>query len=230
MGFCSMCGYHFEDGAEFCPSCGSKVEGNVVPGGNYQDGNALARRMKTIEEYTHIRDYFAVKADKYEELAEAEENIFETKDVKYSKGRIIWGTILFGLGAFGIIVAIIEPTIQAFLIAIALLLVGGVLFGSYYKKTREVKKFIEENTKKRDELKKELMEYYMAYGICPIGIEFTSPDKIEAIGNVLKEGSAYTFKEAVQVVKEDEHRANLETIELARAVATQNAADAIRRL
>ncbi len=229
MGFCSKCGYHFEDGAEFCPKCGSKVEGNVVHGGSFVDGDAMMDRMHTINEYTKIRDYFLVKADRYEELAEAE-FVLANSNIKYSKGRVIWGAILLGLGVIGLIAAIAEPRIGAFIICAVLFAFGGIMFSSYFKKTNAVKRMVEENTKIRDEATKELMQYYMAYGICPIGFEFTYPDKIEAIGNVLKEGSAYTFKEAIQIVKEDEHRKNLEKIELIRAAATQNVADEIRRL
>lgn len=235
MGFCSKCGNQLEEGADFCPKCGNPANGGIT---SFSGGNAMNQnnpefvRMNTLAEFARFRDYFSQKASQYEELDEASE-IVKENSVPLSKARRFWGIMImiFGFICIPIGLADIKGSGFAEIIGgIGIMTVGFLLFFSYVHGMKKRKENVEKYTKRHEELYAELKEYYLAYGVCPVGIEYTTPSGIEALGNVFREGSAYTFKEAVQVIKDDEHRANLETIELARAVATQNAADAIRRL
>ena len=87
------------------------------------------------------------------------------------------------------------------------------------KKSRR-KKFQKES----DELLDELWNNYISYGPCLLGFEFTIPENLEEIRNLLLSGRANNIRDAVNTMLDDKHKRQLESFAAATAQYAQQAA------
>ncbi len=67
MAFCSNCGAEIAEGAKFCPSCGTAVNGQAVSVA--ADTNLqVSERESSLNELSKMLEYFSKKKDLYEQL------------------------------------------------------------------------------------------------------------------------------------------------------------------
>ena len=59
---------------------------------------------------------------------------------------------------------------------------------------------------------KELEEYYLSYGYCAIGMEFTNPRIIYKLADIVRQGRADNIKEAINILFTDAHRDRMEML------------------
>ena len=78
--------------------------------------------------------------------------------------------------------------------------------------------------KESDELLDELWSNYISYGPCLLGFEFTIPENLEEIRDLLLSGRANNIRDAVNTMLDDKHKRQLESLAAATAKYAQQAA------
>ncbi len=238
MAFCSNCGAEIAEGAKFCPSCGTAVNGQAVSVA--ADTNLqVSERESSLNELSKMLEYFSKKKDLYERL---KINQIYTK-IEWGHGKkpkkiaakwILFAAIPYILCLFciaSLIILIIasmhlEEGFEIWDYAEAILWAAGFGFlGTLIvrigkkKKTRKLEQLAQEY----DQLRQELQDYYNAYTNCPIGIEYTHPDDIENILDIVRSGRATRISDAINVIIDDIHK---EKVEQSAREAARNSAEA----
>ena len=237
--FCPKCGNPVTDGATFCPVCGASLlaapgadAAQPAPQyqqpayqqpayqqpqqpyyGGYNPGAAQQERMANMQEMDHLKGYFSQKTAEYDEY----DAINATLD-QYDKrrpGLLVWGIILFVIGLITIIGLIASeadvedaPGVIVGLIVWMLGSVGMILafiFGTIARnknKQAAVTRLVE--------LTDELHTFFLNYGYCPVGEEFTNPAILGRIGDNLRSGRANNIQEAINIMFDDAHKSQME--------------------
>ncbi len=210
--FCNKCGTQIPDGSAFCSSCGYDMSGGSANGApvdyvaqfqrtqeiqaqQYQMQKKAVRKSE-MDLLKKVFDYFNLKRELYNELTNATANYLKFSR-KAKSGLIVWGIIIFILGFIMVkSFEIIEIAICLCLPALGMVF-GGIMMKVNNKKNRE---YYESESAR---LSEELYTYYKAYPQCPIGFEYTDPEVIQEIMDVLDSGRADTIKEAIEVRERD---------------------------
>lgn len=228
MAFCSNCGAEIAEGAKFCPSCGTAVNGQsveVVADNNSQ----LSEREKSLDELSKMMEYFSQKKDLYGRL----KNNQILTEIEWGYGKkpkkmdgvwkflgmipLICGWLYFLWDSIDSGWSIdISVLIVPFSCMIFSLLIQG--YGKK-KKTQKLKQLAQE----KERLLQELQDYYNAYKNCPIGIEYTDPIDIEKIMDIVRSGRATRISDAINTILDDIHK---ETLEQNVREAARNSAEA----
>ena len=212
MAFCSKCGAEITTEGKFCPKCGAPIsgaEGIVASNGNNveQDKNSTKNvRNESLVEIQNVYDYFSKKVDSYNQF-----DMLNNKIASFPKTKktILGAAIIILVGIYIIIVNNSEviPDLVCKILEYGLSvlsLVGYILIRIKLKKTNKA------NIELRDALNREITDYYNAYVNCPIGIEFSRPQDISMIMNTIRSGRADTISAAINIILDDEHKANME--------------------
>ncbi len=231
--FCSKCGAQIAEGAKFCPSCGTAVNGQsveVVADNNSQ----LSERENSLNELSKMLEYFSQKKNQYCEYYSVSYNLELEKKTKLSKSAIRKALLFSFISMVGSIILMnvgIKNDLMVLAIIGALLgffcfisLLGGDIIYARIVKKNTIKKL----SYREEELKNELIDYYNKYVNCPVGIEYSSPDDIERMMNIITSGRAAKLNEAINLLIDDEHKKYLErnieeTVHLAREAADSSA-------
>ena len=115
----------------------------------------------------------------------------------------------------------------AFGLILDAIFIGGCIL--YYKGLQKKKKDLEGLKLQMQQLNDELVAYYNDYpGFCPVAFEYSHPASIAELMDLIRLRRADTIKEAMNVMIEDIHRANLEQSQQEILYQTQNASRAAR--
>ncbi|MBO4532349.1 MAG: zinc ribbon domain-containing protein [Treponema sp.] len=243
MAFCSNCGTKISDNVKFCPNCGNSITGEVSA---TEQKQSTSVREETLNELNKLYQHFSKKENEYKEFCSLEETTEEDiKEAEKNKkiSRIALPLVVIFLGVIYSIVYSPEDLHIPGLhipIWIKILIIILIAVLSYLYANKHGKKQIEKARKTRDrkeELRKELFEYYNQYEKCPIGIEYTYPPvKILDIMDVVRSGRADKISDAINLILDDIHKAKVEnSVKAAESYAAMtaqsaaNAADAARK-
>ncbi len=248
--FCTACGRKVGTAVVNQTSNNGNVsEGHQVFYGNMDPNSEEAKRFKITGDFAVFKDYFGKKSASYNEF---DSTSLKIEDLEYkNRHNIIFAPGLIctiaGLMAFVFLYTIgfksvEEPiTFGRFLRtedAASYLRFGlpffifGIFFLVCYVLAIVVNKNkIKKLTVRKNELIDEIQQYYRQYpGIVPVGIEYTTPDMIDKIGEMIRTGKASSFEGALKQLELEKHHTNLELANWARVDAINNVADAINRL
>lgn len=203
MAFCKQCGTDMGE-AKFCPSCGAAADGAVVAA-------AADPRQRSLADMEQMTQYFGAKKEQYDEFdlvsAEVED--------RASRGYFGWivTTVIF------VIIGILSKALF-FYIAAPVFIVAFVLLRKKNKEKLAVA------TARRDELAKELEQYYNDYGYCPIGMEYTKPEILGTLYDIIRKGRASNPGDAINLyladlAEQEKLRLAQETAEAAKEAAKQ---------
>ncbi len=202
MAFCKNCGTDL-NGARFCPNCGTadgelvvQQPHNVAPMGANPRSNSLA-------EMENMQQYFGIKKPLYDKLDALMAKI-EKKRSKKKPGWLIGG-ILFGL--------LVLLMASGGMYWYGIVMFGAVdvgIFYMYYLQRKKNKEIVNQLLVEQAIVATELMDYYTAYGYCPVGIEYTEPSILYTINDVIRKGRADTPKEAINILLDDMHKEKME--------------------
>ena len=220
--FCLKCGTQLPDEAIVCSSCGCNlnsasanstpqpvvdynaqmIQAQMIQAQQYQmqRKGILRSEIATLSKaYTH----FNLKRAEYQEYDKVSNN-FNHYLRGARKGLLVWGIIIlvvgtmFGTPIFNTAESITDTSVVAFtvlcLIPGGMMTAGGVLMQVINKVRRK------QYESKYISLSQELNDHYNAYSEPPIGIEYSNPEIIEVIMNILKSGRADTIKEAINLM------------------------------
>lgn len=199
--FCQNCGTQIADGVAFCSNCGASVNGAVAapapvaPAPNVYDyqmqKNAI--RQGEIDSLQRTMDYFMQKKDTYE-MYDAVCTLVNYYAGGAKKSLLVWGAIIATFGFFAAGMGAGGAGVAAFIIPGAAMIVGGILM---QVNNRKKYAYYQEQYA---ELSQELYDHYMSYPNCPIGPEYSNPEIIALIMEVLRSGRADTIKESINVL------------------------------
>lgn len=232
MAFCSNCGAEIAEGAKFCPSCGTAVNGHAVAAA--ADNNVQgAERENSLNELSKIYEYFDKKRSVYDEwnyvtytISDLSENGKQKVARKlYFYGSISIILIIVSLLLLSLLKTIISPELIELLKSLIPFLILILCFGGLIRASRQQKKKIRELTARKEVLRGEINEYYNNYGNCPIGIEYTFPKDIEHMIDIIRSGRATKLSDALNMMLDDYHK---QTVEENVRVAAINSAEAAR--
>lgn len=250
MPFCVNCGREYTEGQKFCNSCGAPL-GTAVsisqqvqpqPISPYAVDNSVQsvfnERNSHIEEMTKMCDHFLPYKDKYDRY------FFLLNRLKASNGYIV--AIVFGFIFVNIASIIASSTILPainlmndwsgaseieyikffsglswsiifYIIGIPLIIVFICGTVSRSKKRKKMKA-------ESEEILDELWNHYISYGPCLLGFEYTIPENLNEIRDLLVSGRANNIRDAVNTMLDDKHKRQMEALATATAKYAQQAA------
>lgn len=222
MPFCVNCGNEYSTGSKFCNYCGAPTDNtsgqlqtqqlNQYVGNSVQ--SYLDERNNNLAELAKMYDYFMSYRKKYERF------LFLTNKLLHGYTFIpalVFGCIILNVfiivlffGSLGrdpvaVIVSLIGIPIGAGLIVLFIL---GTL-----DRNKKRKKLVEE----KDDVLDELWNHYISYGPCLLGFEYTFPETLDEIQALLMSGRANNIKEAINIMLDDNHKRQMESIATATA-------------
>lgn len=185
MAFCKQCGADL-NGANFCASCGTPAEGNVVV---LQAAPVMADpRQRTLADMEHMMSYFGAKSAVYDEFDAVAAEVAERTQRSFG-GWIAAAVISLLIGLF--------TQAAFFYIAIVPFVVAFVLLK---KKNNEKLAVV---TARYNELSNELDQLYADYGYCALGQEYTKPALLKELYDLVRKGRASTPGDAVNIYLAD---------------------------
>ncbi len=174
-------------------------------------------REQSMEELRNMYNYFSVKAAQYDELDRLEQHV--NQGIRIKNASKIWGLILtiFGGCAFPIGLASVGST--GTIVSLAIIGLGILLLICHSSNKKNAIKTLEAERQRIAQLGEELLIHYNNYGYCPLGVEYTYPRILESIYEVFRQGRADTFKEAINLMANDAHQAEMERLQRSTAQA-----------
>lgn len=209
--YCSNCGNTIADTAKFCPSCGQTISPSqqsvpqviyvTTPNVPYQEQSRVIRQEE-LQTLDNMIAYFSIKQKQYASYEKTYKKV-----VHYSrgakKGLIVWGAILSFFGLIGTIAMSSEADGSAFAVACVLLfpsllmIAGGILMQVANRKN--YRNALSEYT----HLVNELRSHYNSYPNCPVGYEYSDPEILYILRNILKSGRVNTIQESLNTMIAD---------------------------
>lgn len=217
MAFCKQCGTDL-NGARFCPSCGTAADTEMVAAQSQNVAPIGADvRQRSLADLDHMLRYFGVKQAQYDEYDSV------TEEVERRRQKSYLGLILTGV-AICILVCIFTSGDFFGVLCLGLFLaspfvVTAILLGKGNKKKLNTAMV------KQSALATELNDYYTAYGYCPVGMEYTNPKILYKINDIIRMGRANNPGDAINLLLDDIHKAEMER----QAAATTAAAEETAR-
>ena len=220
MAFCKQCGTDIKD-AKFCPSCGAAANEDVAVN-NRHSVNADIRRQ-SLSEMSDMLKYFGVKQAEYDKQDALEDEILSRE----AKGYFGWLIIaaVFALMSFGLY----KLGNDSFVQVVALCILPGIFTAIFILLRKKNAKKLRIARKKYEKVTAELEAHYAAFGYCPLGVEYTDPDILAEINDVIRQGRANTPEDALNRLLEDYNNRDLKAKMDAQLQATEDVRKEVER-
>lgn len=241
MKYCTKCGMQMEDDVNFCPKCGtaSNPVNQVV---NVESKTEVSEKNTSsiVAKLKELHSYFSEIGNAY--------NIFDNgigiindeawrKTVKKRYSMFVAGKVSWLLLVIFVLVIVncynaarhtysITPMLLNllfwFLAIVALSC--GIVFSIQGKGFKNHKRALDFYDKNVPIAQKQIQEHYAKLENCPLGIDYTSPSTIERLAYYLNSHRADSLKEAINVLEDERHKANVENTLAATRKAAEDAA------
>lgn len=237
MPFCVNCGSEYTEGQKFCHSCGAPLNTAVsyppqqVPSqpaspslADNSVQSVFIERNSHIEEMTRMCNYFLPYSQKYNRF------LYLQRWLSTGVGLVpclVIGIILIVIFSHLFLIRAtndrswISGELAFYVIAV---LTGIGLIIAFSSNARRHNRIKVKYQKESDELLDELWSNYISYGPCLLGFEFTIPENLEEIRDLLLSGRANNIRDAVNTMLDDKHKRQLESLAAATAKYAQQAA------
>lgn len=242
--FCIYCGTQVADG-EFCPHCGKRIalsQTNYTPDPQAQTLDAVeaqllqfqvqknAVRQSEINSLNNAIRHFSQKKAEFDEY-DTVCNLVNDYARGAKKGLIVWGVIVAVIGLLVLLVSLtlrqyihawdnyrfviqipVKEILLFFVIPSAMMIAGGILM-----QINNRKKYAAYQEQCAN-LSQELYIHYTKYPNCPVGPEYTNPDILARIRDILISGRTDTIKESINILISD---ANQDSVNKSLAITAQ---------
>lgn len=239
MKFCTKCGTQMEDDVNFCPKCGTASNPtnqvvNVESKTEVSEKNtsSIVAKLKELHSYfSEIENAYNIFDNGIGIINDAEWRKTVNKRYKMSvAGIICWILtaifILQCIKTFGGIFIYSGATTKFFLsLFLGVITVSfAITFSIYGKGFKNHKKALDFYDNNVPIAQKQIQEHYAKLEDCPLGIDYTSPSTIERLVYYLNSHRADSLKEAINVLEDERHKANVENTLAATRKAAEDAA------
>lgn len=208
MATCKHCGSDL-NGAKFCPNCGASATGDLVQQGYVGVPMGADARQRSLADMEHMINYFGAKKQWYDD--------FETvsKEVEDRATRGYGGWIVTAV--ISVLIGIFAEAFFFYIAAVAFI----ALFILLRKKNKDA---LAAATAKQEKIHKKLDAYYQDYGYCSVGFEYTRPETLKALYELVRKGRASTPGDAINIYLADLEQAEMRRLqEEATAAAKETA-------
>lgn len=173
----------------YCSFCGNKIRlREVLEIRKTNIGIASGdSRITALNEMVNLIEYFEQTKKLYYRMYENNTRINKIKDPLITDALKWVGIILVVIGLF------LEMAGVIFII-VGILFLAGFLYAKWMKKNK-----IENINKENYEIKVSIANIYNAYANCPLGIEYTNPQTLAVLYDLIRQGRAYSIKEALNM-------------------------------
>ena len=231
MAFCSNCGAPLGEGAKFCTSCGSVVTPSAVPAQaaavapvlNSQPAQpsmyeqSVQMRKESLNELSRMIDYFGRKHPQYHEYDNCNARLNKLMRGT-SVAPLVWGIIICVFNSIFLLILLSEffsrkgrsSSYGGIIFFGLFFLVGVGLIVLYICKSAGRGKEKTRLLARIGQLAQELTQYYIAFGYCPLGAEYTNPEILTRVADVLRSGRADSPKEAINIMLVDSRRSMIQ--------------------
>lgn len=239
MKFCTKCGTQMEDDVNFCPKCGTATNSanqvvNVESKSEVseKDSSSIVAKLKELHSYfSEIGNAYNIFDNGIGLINDAEWRKTVNKKYKMSvAAKVSWLLLLIFILAIVIcynaarhtysITPLLLNLLFWFLAIVAFSC--GIVFSIQGKGFKNHKKALDFYDKNVPIAQKQIQEHYAKLENCPLGIDYTSPSTIERLAYYLNSHRADSLKEAINVLEDERHKANVENT----LAATRKAAEA----
>lgn len=194
--YCKRCGHSIGDNYLFCPVCGQGVHEDCSD----SVSNRFNIRNSEAEELNRMIAYFSRKSDQYAEYEKLCLQLNPGKN-KPRVGMLVWSIIILSGVAFSLLLSVYRLKFSKDDLVMIIPAVGGVslLIGFFIREIVR-KKRNREICAALGVLSSDLYQHYLNYGPSLISAEFTNPQNLIAIYNILTSGRADTIKESMNIL------------------------------
>lgn len=192
--FCAHCGKPIAEGCNFCSNCGAK------------HSNSQALQQDELQTLSHLIDFFAKKQPQYDEYVALSTCI---RDIHYSRTPLIFAIVLSALSPYILaanVMTLPGTPVWLFLIPAIFMLVAIFLFKWASKIRGEANQKLNEAKSRQQQIAEELYQYYRSYPNCPVSTEYTNPNTLTEIKQIILSGRASTIQDALRIHGEDLYR------------------------
>lgn len=184
MAKCKQCGAEL-NGAKFCPDCGAPANDSLAAQQGFVGADVRQRSLSDME---HMLRYFGAKKDVYDNFATVSAEVAERSERSYS-GWIVATVISLIIGFF-------SKAVFFFIAPVAFVALFILL-------TKKNKNALAVATGKQQDLMHQLEVYYEEYGYCPVGLEYTKPETLQILYDLVRKGRASTPGDAINIYLAD---------------------------
>ncbi len=220
--FCTSCGCQLLDGAVFCSNCGTPQNG-MIPILQSQQSfmvqGQILERQSGLAEIDRMLNYFGPKQDMYNQYYKLARSIQSDSRVKLVPLLVI-GIYIICIAMMGM--SFNYRSAADIVIGIVVIIHGIAMIIAYIMANSARKNRLPRSKEEFQYISDELIQHYMNYGPCLLGIEYTNPSFLWDIKNLILSGRAYSVKEAINTMNVDANFARLQML-------AKQAADASRR-
>ena len=221
MSFCTNCGCELTTTTNFCPNCGAGTGNTIVAVKEEVVATSISKRDMTLNEISILYNYFLEKNNEFNEFDLVNNKIGKIKKLRNILGGLVFFAII---GFFSIFQTPKNEIIENILGTLVSLAALGSEIAIFVFLTKKIKKL----QNRSNELNQILTQHYEAYNNCPIGIEYSRPEDITKIYDVVRSGRAETIPEAINLIIDDMHKAKMEHHAAETAAASKETARAAK--
>ncbi len=217
--FCGNCGTRISDGLRFCPYCGVQIqdiaEERVVPYASRETGfmeEEFTRRGReaAINELERAYDWFSEKQSKYREYDSLSKRLPKMNRVG-KRALMIWGCIIASFSLLYLLIIaytmLSRNSSEGLGIMLALpivgLLIGAAMIIGFFMLDAKRRKAVHALQQKQTKIAEELTQHYIDFGPCSFGAEYSNPEIINTILNLVRSGRADSVKEGINIMISD---------------------------
>lgn len=234
MAFCKECGADLQ-GGKFCPNCGASAQDLLVQQRESALSASATLRQASMAECNRMIAYFSEKTKTWNDYDRATELVGQGRS--YGHILLLLASIIWF--ALGVLVsylarnASLDETriVLAYLVLIGFLLLlfflpAALLMWGFIALNKRSKKKYAELCCLHSVLAADIVEHYEAYGYCHVGLPYTRTEVLNKISENLDLGRCTTIEDAVNIMLDDEYKAQMQQQAKAILAAAERAAEA----
>ncbi len=208
----------------FCSFCGAKIAITQDPPANATRAFANNREA-ALGEMGKIIEHFDQVKDHYRMIDSLNGNIDYYREKIRVNHPILYPVILLALwGVLSLLlrIALLEKDL-GYIKYVSIFFVIAIVFTFFFYITqrKKINDSILDADYKIERIVEAIQEWYDEYPQCPIGVEYCHPDTLAILYDYLRKGRAETIKEALNLLANDQHNAEMKQI----AIQTRNLTD-----
>lgn len=217
MAFCKECGADLQ-GAKFCANCGIAADDILIQERKSALSADASLRQASIDECKKMIQYFDQKTAACKEYDRITEKVALGRrhiHVLLLIASIIW----FACGVLVCFAArnayfdetriVLAILIFIGLIFFAFLLPAALLMWGYIALNKRSKRKYGELLSRQSALATEIVEHYIAYGYCHVGLEYTRVEILRDLLDKLELGRCKTIADAINITLDDAYKENM---------------------
>lgn len=202
----------------FCTYCGTKIVFSKEAPDNATEA-FVANREAALEEINKLSQHFKPLSGYLERLSTVDKQLGILKRKNYNEFIVGGGILAF----IGFAIASSASSISNIIIAMLFAGGGAALILRRIKKVEEKQVKLVELEDERNVLSGKIQNLHDTYTNCPVGPEYCKPEILDILHNYIQNGRAETIKEAINLLKTEEHNAEMKEIALeTQAIAQEN--------